>query len=171
MLQNRKKDQLAGWTKVAHGTASMTGKESPAKRFGSMVGNVDDAGDVTHDDDTTALPFLDGKVLNVDVSRVGSRFAFVDHRNSGNVVLVERCWTLLWDTKFMENCAKVFGDLGSMYSSDELGFSGTGSNCGLKLGLVRNGAASETEHNASEGAPCVSISGIGRIDEANKLQK
>ena len=37
------------------------------KCLGSVVGNVDDARDVTHDDDTMVLPLLDGKMLNVDV--------------------------------------------------------------------------------------------------------
>ena len=68
MLQNRKKGQLAGWTKVAHGTVSMTSKEGPSKCLGSMVSNVDNARDVTHDDDTMALPLLYGKMLNVNVS-------------------------------------------------------------------------------------------------------
>ena len=34
---------------MTHGTASMTGKEGPAKCLGSMIGNVDDAGDVILD--------------------------------------------------------------------------------------------------------------------------
>ena len=73
----------------------------------------------------------------------------------------------------MKNCVKVFGNLGSMHSGDELGFNGTDSNCGLELGLVGNGITGKTEYNASEEVPCVSVSvsGVGCINKANKLQK
>ena len=57
-----------------------------------------------------------------------------------------------------------------MHSGDELGFSGTGSDSGLELGLVGDGTTGKTEDNASEGASCVSVSSISHINEANKLQ-
>ena len=86
---------------MAHGMASMANKKSPTKCLGSVVGNVDDAGDVMHDNDAMMLPLLDGKMLNVDVSGIRSGFAFVDHGNCRDVVLIERCWALLRDAKFM----------------------------------------------------------------------
>ena len=66
---------------------------------------------------------------------------------------------------------KIFGDFGSIHSSDELGFGGTCSDCGLELGLVGDGTTGKTEYNASKGAPCVSVSGVGRNYKANELQK
>ena len=71
----------------------------------------------------------------------------------------------------MKDGTKVFGNFGSMHSGNELGFSRTCGNSGLKLGLVGNGTTGKTEYNASEGASCVSVSGIGCIDESNELQK
>ena len=58
-----------------------------------------------------------------------------------------------------------------MYSGNELGFGGTCSNSGLELGLVCDGTTSKTEYKASDGASCVSVSGISCINKANKLQK
>ena len=53
---------------MAHSMMSMMGKEGPTECLGSMVGNVDSTRDVMHDDDSMALPLLDGKMLNVNVS-------------------------------------------------------------------------------------------------------
>ena len=107
---------------MAHGMTSMASKKSPAKCFGSVVSNIDDARDATDDDDDTTLPLLNGKMLNVDVSGVRSGFVLIDHGNGRDVVFIERCWTFLWDTEFMKDGTKVFGNLGSMHSSNELGF-------------------------------------------------
>ena len=86
---------------MACGMASMVSKKGPTKCLGSMVGNIDNAGDVMHDDDAMTLPLLDSKMLNVDVSGIRSGFVFIDHGNCGDDVLVEWCWALLWDAKFM----------------------------------------------------------------------
>ena len=154
---------------MAHGTMSMVSKKSPAKCFGGMVGNVDKARDVMHDDDSMMLPLLNGKMLNVNMPGAGSGFALIDHGNGGDVVLVEQCWSFLGNTEFMKDGTKVFGNLGSMHSSNELSLGGTCSNSGLKFGLVGNGTTSKTEYNTSERALCVSVSGIGCINKANKL--
>ena len=108
---------------MAHGMVSMASKKGPTKCLGSMVSNVDDARDVTHDNDATMLPLLDSKVVNVDVSGVRSGLAFIDHGNCGDVVLVEQFWALLRDAKFMKDGTKVFGNFGGMHSGNELGFS------------------------------------------------
>ena len=80
---------------------SMAGKKGPTKSLSSMVGNADDAGDVMHDNDATMLPLLDSKMLNVNMSGVWSGFAFIDHGNCRDVVLVEWCWAFLRDAEFM----------------------------------------------------------------------
>ena len=108
---------------MAHGTMSMACKKGPAKCLGSMVSDIDDARDMTHDDETTTLPLLNGKMLNVDVSGIGSRLAFVDHGNGGDIVFVERCGTLLWNAELMKDGTKVFSNLGSMHSGDEFSLS------------------------------------------------
>ena len=80
---------------MAHGMMSMASKKGPAKCFVSMVSNIDDARDMTHDDETAMLPLLNGKMLDVNASGIRSGLAFVDHGNGGDIVFVEWCGTLL----------------------------------------------------------------------------
>ena len=71
----------------------------------------------------------------------------------------------------MKDSAEILGDLGGMYSSDELSLSGACGNGHLELRFVGNGTTSKTEYNTSEGASCVGVSSIGCFDKTNKLQK
>ena len=59
---------MNGLRVVAHDTARMPGMQYPTKRFGEVIGGIDDARDVVHDDFTGFLPILNGKVLNIDVT-------------------------------------------------------------------------------------------------------
>ena len=108
---------------MAHSTTSMASKKGPAKGFGSMVSDIDDARDMMHNDETATLPLLNGKMLNVDVSGVRSGFAFIDHGNGGDIVFVEWCGTLLWNAELMKDGTKVFSNLGGMDGSDEFSLS------------------------------------------------
>ena len=108
---------------MAHGMMSMMRKKRPAKGLGSLVSDIDDARDMTHDNETMMLPLLNSKVLYVNVSGVRSGLAFIDHGNGGDVVFVERCGTLLWNAKLMKDGTKVFGNLGSMHSGNEFSLS------------------------------------------------
>ena len=49
-----------------------------------------------HVDNLALTPLLNREMLDVDVSRAWRRLAFIDHRNSGLVVLVEWGWTFRW---------------------------------------------------------------------------
>ena len=71
---------------VAHGTSDMTRMESPAKGLGASIRRVDDARDVVKNDDGTSSPFLDGVVLNIDVTTTSSGLVFVDHGDSSFVI-------------------------------------------------------------------------------------
>ena len=108
---------------MTHGTTGMASEKGPAKCFGSMVSDIDDARDVTHNDEATTLPLLNGKMLNVDVSGIRSGLAFIDHGNGRDIVFVEWCGTLLWNAKLAKDGTKVFSNLGGMDSSDEFSFS------------------------------------------------
>ena len=108
---------------MAHGMMSMVSKKGPAKCLGSMVSNIDDARDMMHDNETTMLPLLNGKMLNVNVSGIGSRLVFVDHGNGRDIVFIKRCGTLLRDAKLMKDGMKVFSNLGSMHSGNEFSLS------------------------------------------------
>ena len=78
----------------------------------------------------------------------------------------------MWDAKFNQDGTEILGNIGGMHSSNELSLIGTCGDCHLKLGLVHNGATSETEDNtSSKRAQCVGISGIGCIDKSDKLEE
>jgi hypothetical protein len=63
--------------------------------------------------DVAALsPFLDRKVLDVDVSRTFSRAIRVHHVDGSLVILVKQCWPRWKETKLDENGPQVLGDLG-----------------------------------------------------------
>ena len=74
---------------VAHGTAGMTGMEGPAKGFGFLVHRVQDAGEVADNDQTVGTPFLNGKVLYINVRGPRSGVVLVDHVDRPTIVNVD----------------------------------------------------------------------------------
>jgi len=66
-------------TVVAHESAAVSVVESPAKGFCKGVGAVDATGDVGEDALAVGFPFLDGKMLDVDMTGAVGGFARIDH--------------------------------------------------------------------------------------------
>ena len=62
--------------------------KDPTKRFGEIIGWIDDAGNVTKNDVTGVLPVLDGKVLDHNVTAAFSRDAGIDHVDGRLVITV-----------------------------------------------------------------------------------
>jgi hypothetical protein len=122
---------------------------------------------MAHDDDSTFLPLLNRKMLDIDMSQVGSRFAFIDHGNCGDVIFVEWCWVILGYSKLKQNGTKMLGNLGSMNGSNELSFGRTRGNSSLQLGLIRNGTTCKAKDKARDRSSSCNISGICSIDEAD----
>ena len=107
---------------VTHEAVGVTMMERSTQRFGEGIGRVDDAGDMFQDNFALGFPFLNGKVLDVDVARARCRAARVDHEDSSSVVFVENGGIRLGITKFGEDGAEIFRDLGGMNGGDELRF-------------------------------------------------
>ena len=122
--------------------------EDPTEGLGEIIGRVDDARDVFQDDVLGILPILDGKVLNINVAGALSRNTSVDHLDSRLVVFVDRSRVMLGKTQLFQNSTEVFGMLRSKNSSKELSFSRAGCSDGLRLGTVRDGAATHSERVA-----------------------
>lgn len=53
---------------MAHQSAGMAMVESRAEGLGERVGGIDDTRDMLENDCTVHLPFLDGKVLDIDMA-------------------------------------------------------------------------------------------------------
>ena len=113
-----------GKTVVTHGTTDMAGMENPAKSFGGGIGNIDGSMNVDHFDDATGAPFLNSKVLDVDMARAFGRAVFVDHGDGSLIVFVKRSRAGLWVAELGEDSTKIFGDFGGMDSSNEFSLGG-----------------------------------------------
>jgi len=64
--------------------------ENPAEGLGEVIGRVDDTWDVAHDNVASILPILDGKMLDVDVTRTFRGNTGVDHFDGRHVVFEDR---------------------------------------------------------------------------------
>jgi hypothetical protein len=52
---------------MAHHAAGVTVVKPPTKSFGKGIGHVDDACNMLHENITISAPFLNGKVLDIDL--------------------------------------------------------------------------------------------------------
>ena len=73
---------------MTHQATNMTEVESGAERFSEGVRRVDDTRNVAKDNIAVGLPLLDGKVLDVNMSRTWRWATRVDHQDGRLVVLV-----------------------------------------------------------------------------------
>jgi hypothetical protein len=61
--------------------------KSPTESLSRLIRRVHGFGQIVYGDDISVAPLLDGKIMDVDVSRTRSRPTFVDHRNGSLLVL------------------------------------------------------------------------------------
>ena len=80
---------------MAHDATCMSLMEHPSQRFGEIVAWVDHTRDMTKDDVALLLPFLDSKVLNINVSRTIGGGSCIDDLDCRHVVLTDRRWLCL----------------------------------------------------------------------------
>ena len=106
---------------MAHRAADMATVEDPAKCFGQSVRGVDRAGDMLQNKVALILPFLNGKMLDVDMPGAGRGFGGIHHEDSGLVVLIQHRRAVLHETEFSEYRAEVFRSLGGCNGGDEFG--------------------------------------------------
>ena len=58
---------------MTHNASRMAGMEDPAQGLGEVIRGVDDTRDVAHDNVASLLPVLNGKVLDINVTRTFGR--------------------------------------------------------------------------------------------------
>jgi len=169
---NEEKERLAmARTKVTHSTASMTAMELKGKSFSGLISGVENTREEGNNKVTASTPFLNGKVLNVDVAGADGGTAIVDHGDGSLIADMKDSGNKGKITKLRKDRAKIFGGFGGMNSSDELslgGGSGTGS---LKLGFVSNSATDKHEDIAGDGATSTEISSVSSIYVAHELKE
>lgn len=151
---------------VSHEATSVTGMEDPSERLREVVGRVDNAGNVTHDDVAGVVPILNSKMLDVNVTRAFGRYTSVDHLDGRHVVFVDGRGTDLWEPQFLQDRAKILRMFGCQDRSEKLSFSGAGGSDGLCLGAVGDSSSTQHESIAGSRAAVAEVVGVSGVDEA-----
>ena len=58
---------------MPHVAAGMTDMDDPSKRFGEIITGIDDPRKMLHDEIFLLMPFLDGKMLDINVPSTGCK--------------------------------------------------------------------------------------------------
>lgn len=153
---------------MSHQAADVTGVKDPSERLGVSIAWIDDARDVVHLDVPISSPLLDGEMLDINVSRARRGSVLIDHGDGGLVVYVERSRTILSKSQLSQDGAKVLGNFCSTDGSYKFALGRTGGNSGLELGLEGNSTTGKAKTIASNRSTGLEVSGMSRIDEANK---
>ena len=153
---------------MAHDATSVATMKLATKGFSSLIRRVENTSQVGHHDDLTLPPFLDGKVLNINMARARGGSIVIDHIDSCKVVNMKEGGARWEIAKVMQNRAEILGDFGSVYSGNKLSLSGRGSANGLKFRFVGYSTTSIEKGKASDRAAGPKISGMGSVNKANK---
>jgi len=158
-------------TEVTHGATDVSGMEGPTEGLGLCIRGIEDAGNVLHGDDATSLPFLNRKVLDVDMTGASSRLVFVDHHDCREVVLIEDRRGRLSEAELGENRPEILGYFGSSDGGNEFSFGGAEGNGGLELGLESNSTTCKSEDIAGDGATVGAVGSVGGIDKSGEFKR
>ena len=154
---------------VAHNATSMALMKNPTKRFCKVIRWVDDAMDECHDNVACIFPVLDGKMLDIDVTRAFGGDLGVDHVDGRLVVGVEDSGAFWRETQLSHDGVKVLGMLGGGDSSHEFSFSGACGSDGLCFASVGHSSAAEHESITCSGTPVAKVIGVGGVKETSKV--
>ena len=111
---------------MSHETADMTVVKGGTKGLGQRVRRVHDTRDMREDNLAVGLPFLQSKVLYINVASARCRTACVHHKDSRSIILEESRRCKLWLSELEEDRSQVLGDFGGVDSCKKFGFSRTG---------------------------------------------
>ena len=106
---------------MAHRATDMAAVEDPAERFGQSIRGVDRARDMLQNNIALIFPFLNGKMLDVNMPGADRGFGGIHHEDSRFVVLIQHRRAVLHETEFSENRAEIFRSLGGGNGGDEFG--------------------------------------------------
>ena len=118
-LMKRNRHELV----MPHDATGMALMKDPSQWFGKVIRGIDDTRDELHHNVPRVLPVLDGKVLDIDMTRALSGNTSVDHVDGGLVVTIQRCRFAWREPQLLHNGAEVARMFSSGDSSEELGFS------------------------------------------------
>lgn len=157
-------------TIVTHQATGVASMKYPCDGLGKAVSRVDDTRDVYHVNVASSLPFLNGEVLNVNVTRTRRGTTGVDHLDGRFVIFIERCRTILRKTELAKDRTKVLGNFGSFDGGEKFGLGTGGSSYGLGVAAVGDDTSSKQKAVTGGGATIAKIIGVRGIDEATKVE-
>ena len=70
---------------MSHATTGVTGMQDPSKRLGEIITGIENPRKMLHDKNFLLTPFLDGKMLDVDVWSTESGTFLIDHMESCHI--------------------------------------------------------------------------------------
>ena len=79
-------------------------------RLGEIVSGIDNPRKMLHDELFLLAPFLDGKVLDINVPSIGCGTLLIDHTETCHIVNELACWARPKSIKCCEDAAKTFCD-------------------------------------------------------------
>ncbi len=120
---------------MSHGTSSMPMMQNPSKSFCRVVGHIENARDVFHENVSLLVPILDCKELHINVMRMCSGLMLVYHCNGCLVVFIESSGLSLCKAKVLQDRSQISCHLCCVDCSNELCLSWTCGNHSLQLGL------------------------------------
>ena len=99
---------------------------------------------------TSVTPFLNGKMLNVNVSGARGGTIIIYHGDRGLIIHKEGSRSSERKMKIRENGSEIFRNLGSINTSNKFCLGTRRSNGRLDFGLIRDGSATVTKGKAGD---------------------
>ena len=124
---------------------------------------------MSHDKLHLFTPFLDGEMLDLNVSHTWCGPTFINHVQGSKIIDEHAGWARPKGIKGLQDIAKIFDDLSASDCRVEFGFGQAGGNKGLYLTLPRNGGAAEEHNQSSNGSTGTEFGGMGCVKAANEF--
>ena len=154
---------------MAHTATNMLGEQHPTKSLGEAIAGVDDPGKVLHNDIPLFAPFLNGEMLDLDMSRTRSGSGFVDHIERSNIVNQQTGWTRTEGIKCRQHVAKILDDLGSSDGRTKFSLGRTGGDDRLNSTFPCDRGTTEEDYEASNRSTAKEFSTMGGIKASKEL--
>ena len=103
---------------MSHVAEAMAEVKGRTEGFGTVVAGIDRARLVEEGDVTLAVPFLDGKPLDVDMAHTRSGTFVIDHEDGGHVIDANAGGVFLGEAKVVEDRANELGKLSGSASGN-----------------------------------------------------
>ena len=96
---------------VAQSTTDMAIVKQSSKWFGTGITRINRTSNMKQKKFVTGTPFLDGKMLDINMASTGSRAGVINHSNGSLIIHIHGHMTIRRETKLCQSSAKVIDKL------------------------------------------------------------